>query len=104
MRPEVNLNQFEISNYFEKSFCLHGNFTMANLEIKPLPKIVPFTRRFRCSKFRAHAHLLGTNMILHNFYSLWAFTAYMENSLRFEISLSLTCFSLKLTKVKFAPR
>ena len=25
MRPEVNLNRFEISNRFEMSFCLHGN-------------------------------------------------------------------------------
>ena len=25
MRPEVNSSQFEISNHFEMSFCLHGN-------------------------------------------------------------------------------
>ena len=29
---EVNSNRFEISNHFEKSFHLHGNFTAANLE------------------------------------------------------------------------
>ena len=29
MRPEVNSNWFEISNHFEKSFRLHGNFTAA---------------------------------------------------------------------------
>ena len=33
MRPEVNSNQFEISNCFEKSFHLHDNFTTAKLEI-----------------------------------------------------------------------
>ena len=33
MRPEMNSNRFEISNRFEKSFCLHSNFTTANLEI-----------------------------------------------------------------------
>ena len=33
MRPEVNSNQSEISNLFEKLFRLHGNFTAANLEI-----------------------------------------------------------------------
>ena len=27
MRPEVNLNQFEILNYFEKLFRLYGNVT-----------------------------------------------------------------------------
>ena len=29
MRPEENSNRFEISNRFEKSFCLHGDFTTA---------------------------------------------------------------------------
>ena len=29
MRPRVNSNQFEISNRFEKLFCLHGDFTVA---------------------------------------------------------------------------
>ena len=29
MRPEVNLNRFEISNHFEKSFRLHNDFTAA---------------------------------------------------------------------------
>ena len=33
MRPEVNSNRFQISNGFEKSFRLHGNFTAPNLEI-----------------------------------------------------------------------
>ena len=33
MRPKVNSNRFEISNHFEKSFRLHGNFTASNLEI-----------------------------------------------------------------------
>ena len=36
MRPEVNSNRFEISNRFEKSFRLHGNFTTANPEISNL--------------------------------------------------------------------
>ena len=36
---------------------------------------------------KAHAHYLSTLMILRNFISLRAFTVYMENSLRFEISL-----------------
>ena len=35
----------------------------------------------------AHAHYLLTKLILGNFISLRAFTVYMENSLRFEISL-----------------
>ena len=33
MRPEVNSNRFEISNRFEMSFHLHGNFTVSSLEI-----------------------------------------------------------------------
>ena len=33
MRPDVNSNQFEISNRFEKLFRLHGSFTTANLKI-----------------------------------------------------------------------
>ena len=35
----------------------------------------------------AHAHYLAILMIVRNFISLPAFTVYMENSLRFEISL-----------------
>ena len=42
MRPEMNSKRFEISNRFEKSFCLHGNFTKANLEISN-----PFQKLFR---------------------------------------------------------
>ena len=41
MRPEVNLNWFEISNRFEKSFRLHVSFTAANLEISN-----PFQKSF----------------------------------------------------------
>ena len=33
MRPEVNSDRFEISKRFKKLFCLHGNFTTANLDI-----------------------------------------------------------------------
>ena len=33
MGPELNSNRFEISNRFQKSFCLHGNFIASNLEI-----------------------------------------------------------------------
>ena len=33
MRPELNSNRFEISNLFQQSFCLHGNFIASNLEI-----------------------------------------------------------------------
>ena len=29
MRPEVNLDLFEISDHFEKLLSLHGNFTTA---------------------------------------------------------------------------
>ena len=29
MRPEVNSNQFEVSNRFENLFRLHGDFTAA---------------------------------------------------------------------------
>ena len=32
MRPEVNSNQFEISNRFEKCFCLHDNFAVATFQ------------------------------------------------------------------------
>ena len=46
----------------------------------------------------AHVQLL-TKMVLCTFISLQLFTVYMENSLQFEISLSV-----KLTKVKFAPK
>ena len=42
MRPEVNSNRFEISNRFEKSLRLHGNFTTVNLEISNL-----FQKSFR---------------------------------------------------------
>ena len=42
MRPEVNSNQFEISNRFKKVFCVHGNFTTANLEFSN-----PFQKLFR---------------------------------------------------------
>ena len=31
LKLEVNSNQFEISNCFEKSFRLNGSFTKANL-------------------------------------------------------------------------
>ena len=41
-KPEVNSSRFEISNRFEKSFRLHGNFTTANLEISH-----PFRKFFR---------------------------------------------------------
>ena len=41
MRPEVNSNQFEISNRFEMSFHLHGNlygdFTAATFQ--PIAKL-----------------------------------------------------------------
>ena len=33
MRPEVKSNQYQMSNRFEKSFHLHGNFNESNLEI-----------------------------------------------------------------------
>ena len=33
MRPEVNSNQFEISNHFERSFHLHDSYTWVNLKI-----------------------------------------------------------------------
>ena len=42
---------------------------------------------FLINSSKAHAHLLATLMILRNFISLRAFTVYMQNSLRFELSL-----------------
>ena len=42
MRPEVSSNRFEISDRFENSFRLHGNFSTANLEISN-----PFKKLFR---------------------------------------------------------
>ena len=33
MRLEVKSDRFQISNHFEKSFRLHGNFIAANLQI-----------------------------------------------------------------------
>ena len=32
MRPEVNLNRFEVSNRFEKLFCLHDDFAAATFQ------------------------------------------------------------------------
>ena len=43
--------------------------------------------RFLNNSSNAHPHQLLTLMILRSFISLRAFTVYMENSLRFEISL-----------------
>ena len=42
MSSEMNSNRFEISNCFEKTFRLHGNFTMANLDNSN-----PFQKLFR---------------------------------------------------------
>ena len=50
MRPEVNSNQFEISNGFEKWLCLHCNFTKANTEISK-----PFEKFFHCVNFPGHS-------------------------------------------------
>ena len=50
---------------------------------------------------KAHAHQLATLMILRNFISLRAFTVYMENSLRFEISLRSIDRSEICTEVSF---
>ena len=33
IRPKVKSKQFEISNFFERLFRLHGNFTSVDLEI-----------------------------------------------------------------------
>ena len=35
MRPEENSNRFEISNHFEKSFHLHGDFTAQRANDSP---------------------------------------------------------------------
>ena len=61
MRLEVNSNQFEISNRFEKSFRLRGNFTTANFEISNhLSKTVSFTWRFLCDNFLIKVRLWWT--------------------------------------------
>ena len=39
MRPEVNSNQFEISNHCERLFLLHGKFTTVKLQISNLFQI-----------------------------------------------------------------
>ena len=65
MIPEVNSDRFENSNRFEMSFSLHGNLH----------------GDFTVVTFQTIASLF------RNFISLRAFTLYMENSLRFEISL-----------------
>ena len=53
MRPEMNSKRFEISNRFEKSFCLHGNFTKANLEISnPFQKLFHLYSDFTAVTFQ----------------------------------------------------
>ena len=46
---------------------------------------------------KARAHELALLMILRNIVSLRAFTVYMENSLRFEISLRSNCTEVNFT-------
>ena len=54
MRPEVNSNKFEISNRFEKSFRLHGNFTTAKFEIsKPFQKLFCLHGDFTAATFQS---------------------------------------------------
>ena len=53
MRPEMNSKRFEISNRFEKSFCLHGNFAKANLEISnPFQKLFGLHSDFTAVTFQ----------------------------------------------------
>ena len=58
MRPEVNSNQFEISNRFEKAFLLHDNFTVSNLKSS--------------KRFQKLSRLLGSHekalLIVHNLF------------------------------------
>ena len=54
MRPEVNWNRFQLSSHFEKSFCLHGNFTTANLEdLKSFQKLFRLHDDFTAATFQA---------------------------------------------------
>ena len=53
MKLEVKSNRFEISKRFEKSFCLHGNFTTANLEISnPFQKFLRLHDDFTAATFQ----------------------------------------------------
>ena len=80
IRPKVKSNRFEISNCFAMLFrlhgSLHGDFIVATLQT---------IARLYCTcaneQSKAHAHYLATLMILRNFFSLRAFTVYMEDSL-----------------------
>ena len=66
MRPEVNLNGFEISNRFKKSFRLRGNFTTANLEISnPFEKLFRLHGDFTAATFLS-SKVLDVQMIAFN--------------------------------------
>ena len=61
MRPEVNSNWFEISNRFEMSFRLHGNFTVSNLEISNrFQKLSRLHEDFTAATFQTVARLYCT--------------------------------------------
>ena len=61
MRPEVSSDRFEISNHFEKSFRLHGNFTTSNLEIlNRFQKLFRLHGDFTVATFQTIARLYCT--------------------------------------------
>ena len=58
MRQEVNSNRSGISERFEKSFRLHGNFTTANLEISnPFQKLFRLHGDFTAATFQTIEHV-----------------------------------------------
>ena len=62
MRPEVNSSRFEISNRFEKSFRLHGNFTTANHKISnPYQKLILSHSNFIAGTFQTASNLCKPN-------------------------------------------
>ena len=62
MRPEVNLNRFEISNRFEKSFRSHGNFRTGNLYISnPFKKLFRSEGDFTAASFQTLARYTYAN-------------------------------------------
>ena len=58
MRPEVNLNRFEISNCFEMSFRLHGNLEHVYMIPEVNSNRFEISNRFEMS-FCLHGNLHG---------------------------------------------
>ena len=87
MRPEVNSNRFEISNRFEKSFCLHGNFTVANLKISNY-----FQKLF-------HLHGNFTAATYHTISRFYCTCANDSSSAQLYFFADISCLHVKLTAV-----